>query len=42
MDIFERVVGESPVWVEAADDLQSSFLRLVELCMDETWRLFRV
>ena len=33
MDIFERVVGESPVWVEATDDLQSSFLRLIELCV---------
>ena len=33
MDIFERVIGERAVWVEAADDLQSSFLRLVELCM---------
>jgi hypothetical protein len=33
MEIFERVVGEGSVRVETAEDLKSSFLRLVELCM---------
>jgi hypothetical protein len=33
MEIFERVAGEGPVWMEAAKDLAASFQRLIELCM---------
>jgi hypothetical protein len=35
MDIFERVAGESPVWLEVSADIASSFKRLVVLCMEK-------
>jgi hypothetical protein len=35
MEIFERVAGEKPIRLESARDLESSFQRLIVLCLQK-------
>ena len=40
MDIYKRIPGKDPRWIESAENVEAGFCRLIALCMAEPGEYF--